>query len=147
MVPAVLSMMATATIQEVSVRKMTGTEEEMFFQDFWRFDLETPKPPKEPPSKAIGTGHGGYITPTCGIELSNALLALTPVRVLTDRTAAVQLETLVSLSPTRGKAMLLVAAADRLAPERSKTVLKDTRAALELQEEDAASQDTLVWAL
>ncbi len=39
----------------IAMRKMTGTEEEMFFQDFWRFDLETPKLPKEPPSKAIST--------------------------------------------------------------------------------------------
>ncbi|KAL9001117.1 MAG: hypothetical protein Q9169_000300 [Polycauliona sp. 2 TL-2023] len=37
----------------VAVRKMTGTEAEMFFQDYWHFDLSAPTQSEEPPSNAI----------------------------------------------------------------------------------------------
>lgn len=37
----------------VAVRKMTATEDEMFFQHFWQFDFHAPKRPKDPPFSAI----------------------------------------------------------------------------------------------
>ncbi|KAL8775680.1 MAG: hypothetical protein Q9209_000176 [Squamulea sp. 1 TL-2023] len=79
----------------VAVRKMTGTEEEMFFQDYWQFNFKTPQLLVEPPSE-------------------------------------------------EGKVMLLVAVAGKHALGTFKTVLKDIKAVLVLQEEDAVSQATLV---
>ncbi|KAL9040626.1 MAG: hypothetical protein Q9180_001797, partial [Flavoplaca navasiana] len=61
----------------VAVRKMTGAEDELFFQHFWKFDFDTPKPPKQPLPKAIGA-------PGTLINASIPLLMQPPLAVHLD---------------------------------------------------------------
>ncbi|KAL8681819.1 MAG: hypothetical protein Q9186_002051 [Xanthomendoza sp. 1 TL-2023] len=142
-----------------AVRKMMGNEEEMFFQHFWHFDLEPPNPPKEFNPNTIKAPHLDSLNASLILPLQHplALHHITDIPPshrhwargllhpqLWDR--AFQCPSVVSSSPTPDKATLHVAAADRHAPERFKTALKDTKPAQEPKAEDAVYQDMSAWA-